>query len=129
VTGDIADLRAELQCGRTPERVVDEIGDVLLAVVNIACHLEVDAEAALRRTNAKFERRLSSIETGFRAEGCSPDAASLPEMEALWQRRRKRGNKTGRLARRYQLKIGIRRDGVGPWFGRESSSCSSMFWS
>jgi ATP diphosphatase len=85
IAEEIDELRAELQDGRAPERVVDEIGDVLFAVVNLARHLEVDAEAALRRTNAKFERRFRSIETALRAQGRSPEAASLDEMEALWQ--------------------------------------------
>ncbi len=85
IAEEIDELRAELQGGRAPERVVDEIGDILFAVVNLARHLEVDAEAALRQTNAKFERRFRSIETALHAQGRSPEAASLDEMEALWQ--------------------------------------------
>jgi nucleoside triphosphate diphosphatase len=74
--------------------VVDEIGDVLFAVVNIARHLEVDAEAALRRTNAKFERRFRSIE-----KGSAPKvAASTPLRWPRWRhsgRRPKGGVRPG----------------------------------
>ena len=86
IAEEILELRAELQGDRTPERVADEIGDVLFAVVNLARHLGIDAETALRRTNAKFERRFRSIEAALRTEGRRLEDASLGEMEALWQR-------------------------------------------
>lgn len=63
-----------------------EIGDLIFAAVNLARHVNGDAEAALRATNAKFERRFASIERTLGEAGRSLDAASLDEMEALWQR-------------------------------------------
>ena len=66
---EIAELRAELEGGADAGRVGEEIGDLLFALVNLARHLEVDAEAALRRTNAKFERRFRHLEAALRAEG------------------------------------------------------------
>jgi len=66
------------------DRIEDEIGDLLFAVTNLARHLRVDPEAALRRTNLKFERRFRAIETGLAAEGRSPEGATLDEMERLW---------------------------------------------
>ena len=61
----------------------DEIGDLLFVVANLARHLKVDPEAALRRTNAKFTRRFHFIEEALgRAHAAD---ASLEEMEALWQ--------------------------------------------
>jgi nucleoside triphosphate diphosphatase len=65
-------------------RLEDEVGDLLFAVANLARHLRVDPEAALRRTNTKFERRFRSIEAALAAEGRSPAQASLEEMERLW---------------------------------------------
>jgi MazG family protein len=67
------------------ERVREEVGDVLFAVVNIARHLAVEPEAALKVTNRKFRRRFRHVESGLRKQGRTPDAATLEEMEALWQ--------------------------------------------
>jgi MazG family protein len=85
VEEEIGELRAEL--GEAPDdaRVAGEIGDLLFALVNLARHLEVDPEAALRATNAKFERRFRAIEQAFAAHGRSLDEATLDEMETLWQ--------------------------------------------
>jgi uncharacterized protein YabN with tetrapyrrole methylase and pyrophosphatase domain len=64
----------------------DELGDVLFAVVNLARHLEIDAELALRGTNAKFERRFKFIEQMLLNEGKTPSTSSLEEMDALWRK-------------------------------------------
>ncbi len=61
-----------------------EIGDLMFALVNLARHLDVDADAALRATNFKFERRFRSIEQALAARGKSPSQATLSEMDALW---------------------------------------------
>ena len=53
-------------------------------VANLARHLKVDPETALRAANAKFVRRFRSIEAGLAARGKAPAEASLEEMEALW---------------------------------------------
>jgi ATP diphosphatase len=68
-----------------PDRVADEIGDLLFAVANVARHARADPEATLRRANAKFERRFRFIETALRATGKALTDASLVEMETLWQ--------------------------------------------
>ena len=81
---EIAELRAELR-ETDADRLADEIGDLLFAAVNLARHLEIDAEAALRRANAKFERRFRAIEQALRARGRRLEDASLDELEALWQ--------------------------------------------
>ncbi|MCC7049216.1 MAG: nucleoside triphosphate pyrophosphohydrolase [Alphaproteobacteria bacterium] len=81
---EIGELRAELDQGAPPARVEDEIGDLLFALANLARHLKVDPETALRGCNAKFERRFHAIERALAAEDRSPKDASLEEMEALW---------------------------------------------
>jgi ATP diphosphatase len=63
----------------------EEVGDLLFVVANLARHLKVDPEAALRAANAKFTRRFRYIEAALATQGSSPGAASLDEMEALWQ--------------------------------------------
>jgi ATP diphosphatase len=66
------------------ERVAGEVGDLMFALVNLARHLGIDPEAALRRTNLKFERRFAAIEAALARQGKSPRDATLAEMDALW---------------------------------------------
>jgi ATP diphosphatase len=61
-----------------------EVGDLLFAVVNLARHLDVDPEATLRATNQKFERRFAAIERALAERGKTPQAATLDEMDELW---------------------------------------------
>jgi ATP diphosphatase len=61
-----------------------ETGDLLFAVANLARHLDADPEAALRATNAKFERRFAFIEDALAARGKAPAQSTLEEMDALW---------------------------------------------
>jgi ATP diphosphatase len=82
---EIAELRAELNEPANVARLADEMGDLLFAAVNLARHLGVDAEAALRKSNTKFERRFGEIEDALHARGRRLEDASLDEMEALWQ--------------------------------------------
>jgi ATP diphosphatase len=67
-------------------KIEDEIGDLLFVAANLARHMKIDPEAALRGTNAKFTKRFKFIEKSLAAEGRTPAQASLDEMEALWQR-------------------------------------------
>jgi tetrapyrrole methylase family protein/MazG family protein/ATP diphosphatase len=76
---------AEAAESGVPAKVAEEFGDLLFAMANLARHLKLDPEAALRGANAKFVRRFKWIESGLRAAGRSPEEASLEEMEALWQ--------------------------------------------
>ncbi|WP_134499649.1 nucleoside triphosphate pyrophosphohydrolase [Microvirga pakistanensis] len=66
------------------DRIEDEIGDLLFSVTNLARHFGIDPEAALRRTNAKFERRFGAVEEALREQGRTLGEASLDEMEDLW---------------------------------------------
>jgi ATP diphosphatase len=69
---------------RDREQILGEVGDLLFVVVNLARHLDVDPETALRTTNLKVERRFASIEDGLAAVGKTPAEATLAEMDALW---------------------------------------------
>ena len=84
IVEELTELRDEMAARSEPERIADEVGDVLFAVTNLARHLDIDPEAALRGTNAKFERRFRWIERRLAAQGRSPEQASLADMEALW---------------------------------------------
>jgi ATP diphosphatase len=66
------------------EELADETGDLLFAVVNLARHAHADPEIALRRTNAKFERRFAYIERALAAQGRTLEQATLDEMDELW---------------------------------------------
>lgn len=80
---EIGELRAELRTGNR-KRTQEETGDLLFAITNLARHVDVDPETALRHTNARFERRVRSIETRLASSGLSPREATLDEMEILW---------------------------------------------
>jgi ATP diphosphatase len=77
------EIGAELATG-AQAKVAGEIGDLMFAVVNLARHLDVDPESALRATNLKFERRFGAIEDALAAQGKTPADATLAEMDALW---------------------------------------------
>jgi nucleoside triphosphate diphosphatase len=80
---EIEEIEAEIAAGDAAS-AAGEVGDLLFAAANLARHLGVDPEAALRGTNAKFERRFAHIEDRLSAEGREPADASLEAMEALW---------------------------------------------
>jgi MazG family protein len=84
IAEEIAELGAELPTA-DKTKMADELGDVLFAVVNLARHLEIDAEEALRGTNAKFERRFRYIEQTLAKAGRTPEDSTLDEMDALWR--------------------------------------------
>ncbi len=77
---ELVEARDEL----SQDEIEEEMGDLLFVVANLARHLEVDPEAALRRTNAKFVRRFNAIEDALAAKGSSPEESDLEEMDALW---------------------------------------------
>jgi len=66
--------------------VTEEFGDLLFVMANLARHLEVDPEAALRSASAKFERRFARIEDWLKDVGRTPAQSGLAEMDALWDR-------------------------------------------
>lgn len=85
VEGEFDELKAEMDAGSPHDRLEDEMGDLLFTVVNLARHLGVDPESALRSTNAKFERRFRHVEDGLALENRTTREATLEEMDALWR--------------------------------------------
>jgi len=82
---EIAEIRHEIASDAPSERLADELGDVLFAVANLARHLQLDPETALRGTNAKFERRFRQIESWLAEQDRTPAEATLTEMDTLWE--------------------------------------------
>jgi MazG family protein len=82
---EIAELAAEI-AGQAPRaRIEDEVGDLLFNCVNLARKLDIDPEAALRRGNAKFDRRFRRMEELLAKRGRRPEESTLDEMEDLWR--------------------------------------------
>lgn len=77
---ELNEARAEM----SEVEVFEEFGDLLFVVANLARHLKVDPESALRAANAKFTRRFQSIEAALALLGKRPEHSDLAEMDALW---------------------------------------------
>lgn len=86
---EIAELSDALAGGSETDKVADEVGDLLFAVVNLARHIDVAPEEALRRANQKFARRFRHIEAALAADGRKMGEMSLDQLEALWQEAKK----------------------------------------
>ncbi len=79
---ELVEARATL----TEAEITEEFGDLLFVMANLARHLRVDPEAALRAANAKFTRRFRRIEDWLAEDGRRPEQSDLAEMDALWNR-------------------------------------------
>ena len=80
---ELDEVEAELDNGGA-ERIQDELGDVLFALVNIGRHLNIDPESAVRGTNQKFRKRFRYIEENIGKANETMETASLDQLEALW---------------------------------------------
>jgi uncharacterized protein YabN with tetrapyrrole methylase and pyrophosphatase domain len=87
---ELAELDAA-RAGGDHDKIEDEVGDLLFVVVNLARFLKIDPEQALRRTNTKFRRRFAFVEAGMEEQGQTFEQAKIDEMEALWQKAKRRG--------------------------------------
>jgi MazG family protein len=85
---ELEELEAEVR-GRDVARIEDEFGDLLFAVVNLARHLDVDAEQALSRASRKFERRFRAMETAIEGAGLDIRSLDLDALEARWLKAKK----------------------------------------
>ena len=83
IAEEAEEISSAIESG-SQDAAAEEIGDLMFAVVNLARHLKVNPETALRSANAKFERRFASIERALAKRGKKPEQATLAEMDALW---------------------------------------------
>lgn len=84
VIDKIVEEADELRAATDPDHQFEEFGDLLFVMANLARHLKIDPEEALRAANAKFTRRFASIEADLKARGKTPEQSDLAEMDALW---------------------------------------------
>ncbi len=87
VIAKIAEEAAELVEARgslSEAAIEEEFGDLLFVIANLARHLKIDPEAALRGANAKFTRRFGAVEAALAARSKTPSQSDLAEMDALW---------------------------------------------
>lgn len=83
LTEETAEL-VEAHENADPAHIAEEFGDLLFVMANLARHMKIDPEAALRAANAKFTRRFAAIEAILAEEGRHPRDSSLEEMDRLW---------------------------------------------
>jgi ATP diphosphatase len=82
---EVAEVRAELQDAK-PERLADEVGDLLFVIANLARKLDLDAEACLRQANLKFAQRFNAMEQDAASAGKVLSDISLDDMEGIWHK-------------------------------------------
>ena len=87
---ETGELKRAIRDGHA-NHIHEEVGDLLFAVLNLARHLDVEPETALKKTNRKFRQRFRFIEEELRREGRSLDSATLAEMDELWNKAKSAG--------------------------------------
>ena len=90
VANELKELDAALAHGDQPGSVFEELGDVLFSVVNMARHVGVDPEEALRASNRKFMERFADIERSLAGEGKTISESTATELDELWREAKKR---------------------------------------
>ena len=81
---EVAELDRAIDAGRDAVRMEAELGDLLFSVVNLARHLDLDPEQALRRANERFERRYAHLERALAGRGIDPQSAGPELLDQLW---------------------------------------------
>jgi len=84
VEEEVRELREAIASGNRAH-AHEELGDLLFSCVNVARHLKVDPEAALRQCNRKFEQRFGAVESALTARNQRPSDVSLEELDRLWE--------------------------------------------
>jgi len=86
---EVGELKEAISKGET-ENAAEEIGDLLFVVMNLARHLDVEPETALKKTNRKFRQRFKFIEDELKRDGKTLEGADLKEMDDLWNKAKSR---------------------------------------
>ena len=92
---ETSELEREMRSGRSAERVEHELGDLLFTCVNLARHLGVEPEGALRAANQRFETRFRRMEALMREAGESMEEADAARLESLWEAAKRELTGTG----------------------------------
>jgi MazG family protein len=94
VLEELAEIDAAIEggAGHDGSALAEELGDLLFAIVNWSRHLHIDAEAALRAANGKFERRFARMESFASERGLQLEALSAAEWDALWREAKLNGS-------------------------------------
>jgi len=79
---ELTEIKEEMMSGANPERLKEEVGDLLFAAANLSRHFDAEPEMALREANSKFVRRFQKVEEAFEN---GLESVSLEEMERAWQ--------------------------------------------
>ena len=82
---ETAELEQELRAGGSAQRLRHELGDLLFTCVNLARHLDLDPEGALRAANGRFERRFRYMEALLRSRGEHVEDVPATRLEQLWE--------------------------------------------
>jgi tetrapyrrole methylase family protein/MazG family protein len=85
VLDKIAEEIQEVKDVTNEQQLIDELGDLLFSLVNLARWKKVDAESALRATSQRFKNRFAYVERGAKKQGRKPSEMTIDEMETLWQ--------------------------------------------
>ena len=83
INEEMAELRVEMDADNAPG-MADELGDLIFSMVNLARHLDIDPEAALRAASNKFEGRFRYLEGALAARGTTPSALDIGQLEDAW---------------------------------------------
>jgi MazG family protein len=92
---EIAEIAEAMSEAQGPARLQAEIGDLLFAVTNLARHLGIDPENALRDCNHRFEARFRHVENRLAEQARKPEDSELDEMDALWEEAKRNERRTG----------------------------------
>ena len=82
---ELGELRQEIEQNGSSERLLDEMGDVMFVIANLARHLRIDPEQASRAGNQKFTNRFNDMEKQAEASGKDMGSLTLDELETMWQ--------------------------------------------
>jgi len=88
---ELGELREEIEQNGSPDRLLDEIGDVMFVIANLARHLKIDPEQASRAGNQKFTNRFRDMEKQAKASGKDMGNLTLDELETMWQSAKTKG--------------------------------------